>query len=77
MTYWLNIDKPTKKCTIHEKGCIYEISKVETPLKGIGALKSDGGWLFFDTMSEVKKYFDREWAKHGYELSTKCRCLTV
>ena len=41
---WVNIDKPTKKCTIHTNDrCQYVINKKETSLKGIENLKTDGG----------------------------------
>jgi hypothetical protein len=45
---WLNVDKPTKKCTLHmNDSCTYLLKKSETPYKGIGNLKRDGGWLSF------------------------------
>lgn len=40
--YWVNVDKPTKTCTIHVRGCKYENRKSETKYKGIGELKRDG-----------------------------------
>lgn len=53
---WVNIDKPTKKITIHtDPNCIY-IPKGETPYKGIERLKRDGGWLSFSTLSEAQDY---------------------
>lgn len=75
MRYWLNVDKPTKKCTMHVEGCIFELEKRETPLKGIGRIKRDGGWFSFSSLQEIKNYFDEEWASRGYELSEKCQCL--
>ncbi|MCR2820053.1 hypothetical protein [Lederbergia panacisoli] len=52
---WMNIDKPTKKCTIHTN-CSYLDKKSETKYKGILELKRDGGWLKFDSKNEAKKY---------------------
>lgn len=43
--FLVNVDKPTRTCTIHKEGCRY-VLKNETPLKGIGELKDDGGWVF-------------------------------
>ena len=40
---WLNVDRPTKTAVLHSTGCRHERAKMETPLKGIGALKKDGG----------------------------------
>jgi hypothetical protein len=75
MTFWLNIDKPTKRCTIHRKGCIYERNKKETPLKGINKLKQDGGWLPFLTTNEINEYFNQRWKKNNYILSNQCPCM--
>lgn len=42
---WMNIDKPIKKCTIHQdSSCTYVKNKKETQYKGIEELKRDGGW---------------------------------
>ncbi|PLR92019.1 hypothetical protein [Bacillus sp. T33-2] len=41
---WVNIDKPTKKFTIHHK-CAYTEKMAETPFKGINEMKRDGGWF--------------------------------
>lgn len=54
---WLNIDKPTKKCTIHgSPNCIYVTGKAETPNKGIDELKRDGGWLRFHNEYKAADY---------------------
>lgn len=43
---WLDVDKPTKKCTLHmNSSCTCLQNKTETEDKGIGYLKRDGGWL--------------------------------
>jgi len=67
-TVWVNVDKPTKKCTVHGEGCIYERRKAETPLKGIQHLKRDGGWLAFDKLEEAKSYCEHEWRSKGYTM---------
>ena len=54
---WLNIDKPTKKCTLHmNSNCTYLQEKGETEYKGIGNLKRDGGWLSFADPKLAKQY---------------------
>ena len=54
---WLNVDKPTKKCTLHmNSSCTYMQKKSETPYKGIGHLKRDGGWLSFNDVKQATIY---------------------
>jgi len=77
LRYWLNIDKPTKKCVLHIEGCTYEVEKEATPLKGIEEIKKHGGWLSFSSRQEALAYFKHKWASVGYELSERCRCLDV
>jgi hypothetical protein len=75
LRYWLNIDKPSKKCILHTEGCTYETNKEATPNKGLGEIKRDGGWLSFSSRQETSAYFKHKWASRGYELSEGCRCL--
>lgn len=54
---WVNVDKLTKKCTIHtNSGCRYLANKRGTRYKGIGELKRDGGWLSFPTLTNAENY---------------------
>ncbi|RLI77103.1 hypothetical protein DRP05_11185 [Archaeoglobales archaeon] len=54
---WVNIDKPTKKCTIHTNpDCVYVIRKQETLHKGLEKLRCDGGWLFFSTLEDAESF---------------------
>jgi len=64
--FWVNVDKPTKRCIIHREGCRYEQAKDETLLKGIDELKRDGGWIFFPSIGEAENYCQREWEHKGY-----------
>ena len=51
---WVNIDKPTKKITIHtNENCTYVIDKKETPCKVIEKLKRDGGRISFNGEDEA------------------------
>ena len=63
--FWVNVDKPTKTCTIHNEGCQYILTS-ETPFKGIGELKRDGGWLSFTFIREAENYCGTEWESKGY-----------
>ena len=70
--YWVNVDKPTKKCTIHAEGCQFERGKYETPLKGIGELRKDGGWLSFSSLEEAEGYCNQAWKQKGYVITRHC-----
>ena len=65
MTFWVNVDKPTKTCTIHRRECGH-VLKSETPYKGIKRLKRDGGWFSFASAEEAEDYCKREWQTKGY-----------
>jgi hypothetical protein len=66
---WVNIDKPTKKCTIHSK-CTYLDKKRETKYKGILELKRDGGWLKFDSNNQAKEFIKNHY--DTYQLIEHC-----
>jgi len=71
--YWVNVDKPTKTCTIHVRGCEYDNRKIETEYKGIGNLKRDGGWLPFESLKEAQDYCKERWMKQRFRIiSHKC-----
>ncbi len=72
--YWLNVDIPTKKCTLHRAGCIYETSKQETSLKGIRQLKRDGGWLSFSSELDATATFTGTYAPRDYRLASCAKC---
>ncbi len=73
---WVNVDKPTGKCTIHpDDGCVWVTTKSETPKKGIGKLRSDGGWLSFETDSEAEDWCSRNFP--GYSVTTCPYCETI
>jgi hypothetical protein len=77
LEYWLNIDKPNKICVLHVEGCTFEVRKEVTPLKGIGEIRSDGGWLSFSSHKKAREYFEQSWAQRGYEFSENCKCLNL
>jgi len=53
---WMNIDIPTRRNIIHSDTCVYVLNKKQTPLKGIGRLRRDGGWLPFNSAEQVECY---------------------
>ena len=54
--FWVNVDEPdNRKCTIHGEECRY-VLKSETPYKGIGRLKCDGGWFPFPSIEEAENH---------------------
>ncbi len=70
--YWVNVDKPTKKCTIHVEGCRFERGKYEMRLKGIGELRRDGGWLSFSSLEEAEGYCNQAWKRKGHTIIRHC-----
>lgn len=45
---WVNISVPSRVPTVHrEDGCRFVQQKRESPAKGVGRLKGQGGWLPF------------------------------
>lgn len=50
--YLLNIDKPTKSCTLHRSNCHTVLIK-ETNRKGINRILVDGGWIKFISKEEA------------------------
>ena len=70
---WVNVDKPTKKLTMHTNlSCIYVLKKKETPFKGIEELKRDGGWFSFNNEDEAHIYCTDIINKKGYKLTICC-----
>ncbi|CAM3854775.1 hypothetical protein [Mesobacillus thioparans] len=49
---WLNVDKPTKKVTLHEDNCSF-IPITGTKFKKLNGLARDGGWLHFKNREEA------------------------
>lgn len=70
--YWMNVDKPTKRSVLHHAGCRHEHAKQETPHKGIGQLKRDGGWLSFPSRQDADQYFYRELRPKGFASIIEC-----
>ena len=62
---WLNVDKPDRKCTLHEADCRKRLT-AETELKGIGELKKDGGWFSFENVEAAKTYSETEWPTYDF-----------
>lgn len=66
---WMNIDIPTKICTIHSN-CSYVERKKETLFKGIHELKRDGGWKSFNSKEEAISYHTEKYL--DYKLIVHC-----
>lgn len=74
--YWMNVDVPTQKCTIHRIGCEHELRKYETNKKGIEKIKENGGWLSFQSLPAAEMHYRNHYQQRNYALSLRCRCLT-
>ncbi len=74
--FWVNVDEPdNRKCTIHREECRY-VLRSETPYKGIGRLKRDGGWFPFPSLEEAENHCKREWETKGFIVRRCGRCFT-
>jgi hypothetical protein len=62
---WINIDLPTKRFTIHHN-CTYTDKMKETPFKGVGTLKRDGGWLKVGSISEADNLFENSYSHFAF-----------
>lgn len=70
--YWLNVDFPTGSCVLHKTGCVYETEKRETPLKGMGEYKRDGGWISFESVATAEAEYRRDLARRGLDPLQLC-----
>lgn len=74
----VNIDKPLKSLTAHTNPDCTFVTRymAETPYKGLGEIKRDGGWLQFD--SEDGMTGDQVFLNfrniHKYELIICSKC---
>jgi hypothetical protein len=57
--FWMNIDIPTRNCRLHKDTCKWARGKYSTPLKGVGELRRDGGWLKFDTIASAQNFLEQ------------------
>ena len=70
---WVNINRPTKKCTIHTNlSCSYVLTIKETPRKGLEVLKIDGGWKSFPIYDEAVDYCHELEKNKNYIITTCC-----
>ena len=54
----MNIDKPTKTCTLHaDNQCTYLKTLQDKPYRGVNELKRHGGWLSFENVREAQEYY--------------------
>ena len=56
MSYWVNVDFPTRSYKLHRIDCRH-CNPTETRLKGVKRLISDGGWLEYSNKKEARDYW--------------------
>jgi hypothetical protein len=72
----VNVDKPLKTFTAHtspECPFVQRYMK-ETPNKGVGSIKRDGGWFHFDSVSEMKASSEVSSYREEYEWIVCSKC---
>ncbi|GEL77833.1 hypothetical protein [Tenuibacillus multivorans] len=67
---WVNIDVPTQRFTLHRE-CMHTNRMCETPYKGIGKLKRDGGWIRFRNIDVAVKRQEEDY--NQFELVIHCK----
>lgn len=72
MSYWLNIDYPTNIVRLHREECRW-CKPSETPLKGVGVMKQDGGWLSFNSYKEAHIEFKKNYSNMNWKPCKTCR----
>ena len=55
------MDKPAHTATVHKETCALAKSRAETPKRGIGKLKEDGGWLSFESREAAHDLVFKNW----------------
>ena len=73
MSYWLNVDIPTKAATLHTDMSPCTDARRETEYKGKKKLKRDGGWLRFESEAAAQAWLARELGS-GFDLVKCDRC---
>jgi hypothetical protein len=72
MYFWLTVDFPTSKATLHVDACSYAQGIRATELKGIGQLKRDGGWMPAESRRQAEDYLH---SLNRVITVTECRCI--
>ena len=76
--HWICIDVPTKKRVLHyAEGCHWS-RKINDgalgPLKPVGGMGQNGGWILFPTRRDAEDFSDREFPKFtDIRFCTRCR----
>ncbi len=69
--YWVNVDTTSLK--LHREDCHYAIEHKETPFKGDGELRRDGGWLSFSDVQEAKRYHQQHFSVRRFQMCKICQ----
>jgi hypothetical protein len=69
--YRMNIDNPTRSCTIHAASCNTVLLR-NTNRKGIEKMLTDGGWFGFNSMEEALAEYENNYSKFELKECRKC-----
>jgi hypothetical protein len=69
--YLLNIDNPTRSCTLHEANCNFVLLR-DTNRKGVEKMLSDGGWFGFNSKEEALAEYENNYPKFKLKKCEKC-----
>ncbi|HEY4554661.1 MAG TPA: hypothetical protein VIG80_15815 [Bacillaceae bacterium] len=68
---WINVDIPTRTCTVHQSSCSYT-RMAETPYKGIGKDLRDGGWHSFQSAEQAEACQRTKYSDYKYKTCGRC-----
>lgn len=64
-SFWLNVDKPSKRSTLHKASCSHIARRRMAKFKGVGEMGRDGGWFACSNIEQAKARAKKE--GKGYE----------
>jgi len=70
--FWLNADLPTGIWKLHREDCIYCKPK-EPQSKGLGVMKSYGGWFSFNTVEEAYMFYQSQREQYIWQPCKICK----
>jgi hypothetical protein len=65
LKFWLNVDKPTQTCTLHESDCVHVINKQANQAQEKQESKPDDNWHGFETKEQAEDWYTINFAGFG------------
>jgi hypothetical protein len=72
--YWLRVDLDEREHRLHREDCPHIIPE-ETKTMGLSKLKTNGGWIRFDSVGEAMKYIKENQIPGLVDMCSFCKPL--